>query len=618
MAAAETARLIASLELKDKGFAKGLSGAEKSLGQLESTAFRVGQNIGSGLKTGAANLAKLGVVAAAGIGAAVKTGLDDLAALESSIASVDGAIETLGLTGQLTGKQVADMANRIEADVGAAFDDKEITAAAATLLRYGKVVPKNLEPALEVMTDLAAKTGSVESASELLAKALADPTKAAGKLTRQGIILTKAQQDQIKAMTEAGDTAGAQALLLDVLAKSTEGAARASQGPYARSLAVLADVGEDARKALAEGFLPVIQKVADRLGKAMGDPAFINGIREFGTTLAAGLDDLIDVAAGLPWSTIGDSLKIAGSGAKAVLQAFTSLPPWVQTAVITGWGLNKLTGGALGGIVGELAKGAIKGVLGMNAGVVNINAATVNGPGGLPGGSPTTGPKPGTGLVGTALKTLGAVTIVGITAQAAAEIAGVTRDSPNRTIDPNTGNIVRTVTDVGQKIINLQNSERALAERAASGDAVARRQLEGVRAELAKLQGQQAAATATAAATSARLESAANRTKDDTVAAVNRTATLEAAQDAQTRAAILSASISASAKETAAINAAKAANQQAAFAIRDRVTAGANKTASAIDRKDLSVEVNVPAPRVSIHTYISAQNTVKTIYRNQS
>jgi hypothetical protein len=617
MAAAETARLIASLELKDKGFAKGLSGAEKSLGQLESTAFRVGQNIGSGLKTGAANLAKLGVVAAAGIGAAVKTGLDDLAALESSIASVDGAIETLGLTGQLTGKQVADMANRIEADVGAAFDDKEITAAAATLLRYGKVVPKNLEPALEVMTDLAAKTGSVESASELLAKALADPTKAAGKLTRQGIILTKAQQDQIKAMTEAGDTAGAQALLLDVLAKSTEGAARASQGPYARSLAVLADVGEDARKALAEGFLPVIQKVADRLGKAMGDPAFINGIREFGTTLAAGLDDLIDVAAGLPWSTIGDSLKIAGSGAKAVLQAFTSLPPWVQTAVITGWGLNKLTGGALGGIVSELAKGAIKGVLGIQAAQVNITAANVTGAGGV-GGAAGAASKTG-GVAGA----IGKVFLVGAAAAVIAALVGVRNEQSDQNKAQAAGLTAQTAVFVkGATLDQMKTSlagvdadiDRLNNEFSAQGVAFGFN-IDGVRDAVYAQRDTLAAAIA---AETTRLEAAANRTKDDTVAATNRLAVSEAAQDAQTRATILSASISASAKETAAINAAKAANQQAAFAIRDRVTAGANKTASAIDRKDLSVEVNVPAPRVSIHTYISAQNTVKTIYRNQS
>ena len=43
-------------------------------------------------------------------------------------------------------------------------------------------------------------------------------------------------------------------------------------------------------------------------------------------------------------------------GAKAILDAFVGLPPWVQTAVLTSWGLNKLTGGMFTGIVGELGK----------------------------------------------------------------------------------------------------------------------------------------------------------------------------------------------------------------------------------------------------------------------
>ena len=66
MAAADTARLIASLTLDDKGFSKGISSANKNLGKLEGTAFRVGQNIGSGFKNAAANIGKLGLVAAAG------------------------------------------------------------------------------------------------------------------------------------------------------------------------------------------------------------------------------------------------------------------------------------------------------------------------------------------------------------------------------------------------------------------------------------------------------------------------------------------------------------------------------------------------------------------------
>jgi hypothetical protein len=392
VARAETAALVASLTLDDKGFSKGISTAQKKLGELESTSFRVGQRIGGGLQSLGRNLSVLGVVGIGAIGVAVKSGLDDLATLENAVTSVDGAIAQLGLTGQITGKQVADWANDIEADIDAAFDDKAITQAATTLLRFGHVAPNALEPALRVVADLAAKTGDVESASALLAKALADPTKAAGKLTRAGVVLTKQQQAQIKAMTEAGDVAGAQALLLDAVAKSTGGAAKAMAGPYQDAINKTNDAMEDARKALAVGFLPIITKVADKLSKLAADPKALASIEAFGKTLAGGLDSLISTAERLPWGAIGSSLQIAGMGAKAVLDAFVALPPWVQTAVLTGWGLNKLTGGALSGIVGELAKGLVKGILGINAGVVNINAAVVNGGGGaLPGAAAAAG-----------------------------------------------------------------------------------------------------------------------------------------------------------------------------------------------------------------------------------
>jgi hypothetical protein len=355
---------------------------------------KIGDHASRGLRNAGRNVAVAGVGIAAGIGLAVHTGIRDLAELEDSITSVDGAIKAVGLTGQVTGTQVAKWANDIERDVQAAFDDKEITAATSNLIRYGKVVPENLRTAMTVMTDLAVRTGDVETASKQLAKALADPTKASGALRKAGIVLTAQQQKQIDAMVKAGDVAGAQAAVLDALAASTEGAAAASKGPYADALNQLTDASEDARKALAEGFLPVISKVAGMLEAGVADESTMKNIREFGQGLASGLDDLIDIAKALPWATIGDSLKIAGAGAKAVLSAFASLPPWVQTAVLTGWGLNKLTGGALGDIVGELGKGLIKGVLGMQAGVVNLTAGVVNGVPGIPGGPAKVPPVP--------------------------------------------------------------------------------------------------------------------------------------------------------------------------------------------------------------------------------
>jgi hypothetical protein len=418
----ETAKLVASLELKDH-FSGPAKKAAASLGKLESKAFRAGQQIGKGLQNAAHNVRNIGLVAAAGITLAVKQGLSSLAELETATTSVQGAITQMGQAGQVSAAQVATWANEIETSVQAAFDDKAITAAASTLIRFGKVAPQNLRQSLVVMTDLAAKTGDVDSAATLLARALADPAKAAGKLARQGIILTKSQEKTIKAMVKAGKTAEAQEFLLSELAKTTSGAATASVGEYGDALNMLEDASEDAKKALAVGFFPIIKKVSNLLSTELAKPATLNAIRSFGQDLADAFDSVLEIGRKLPWGTIGDSLKIAGAGAKAVLSAFTSLPPWVQTAVLTGWGLNKLTGGVLSDVIGGLASGLIKGVLGMNAGIVNINAAVVNGPGGIPGvpGAKTPG-GPGS-VIGNAAKVILPVAIASIAVGAAGALA---------------------------------------------------------------------------------------------------------------------------------------------------------------------------------------------------
>lgn len=423
----------------------GLRKAESNIGRLQGSIGRLGGMAAKGAKTAATNLAKIGAVAAVGLAVAVKSGLANLADLENAVSSVDGAIKEMGNSGKLTGAQVAQWANQIEADIGAAFDDKDITAATANLIRFGSITRQNLQPAMVVMTDLAVKTGSVESASSLLGKALADPAKAAGKLARVGIVLTKSEQKQIEKMVKAGKVGQAQAAILELLSEKTRGAAAASQGPYQRALSIVADVTEDAQKALAEGFLPVIERVATVLSTELAKPAVMEDIRSFGRGLADSFDRLLGIITKIPWESVKDAMRLAGAGAKAALDLFTGLPPWVQTAVLTGWGLNKLTGGALGGIVGELGKGLVKGVLGMTAGVVNINAATVNGGGG-PGAGPSvpgaaTGGLAALGLTGASLSIIGA----GIGAAAAAAIITDLKINEHGGLGP----ALKPVTDAG-------------------------------------------------------------------------------------------------------------------------------------------------------------------------
>ena len=568
---------MAERELSILVRAKGAIQAARDIGQVNKSVGGLGRTSAVTIAKGI-GIERLAEGAVRATGRAIRGGLESLATLEDAESSVTGAIKQAGQSGQVSAKQISGWANDIEASVEAAFDDKDITNATATLIRFGKVTPSNIRPAMAVMTDLAVKTGDVDGAASLLAKALADPAKAAGKLARQGIILTKSQQDQIKAFVKAGDTASAQTVIIDELAKTTAGAAKASAGPYRDSLNILTDVTEDAQRALATGFLPVITKVRDLLSVELAKPETLANIKKFGEFLAGGLTSLIDTARGLPWDSIGAALHLGGMGAKAILDAFSAMPPWVQTAILTGWGLNKVTGGAVTGIIGELGKGLIKGVLGMNAGVVNINAGVVNGAG---GGVPSVGPSGGGGgLLGTLKGLILPVAIASIAEGVAFNVVGI-GDPQHK--NPKTGEIFRGTNVAEDQIANLLGVQAQLQQRANGGDTFAARQLVSVTAEIERLRGETTAA--------------ANAGSQAAVRAAERQEALMTPQKL--------AIIAADAHETAAIRAAQAASATATAA----AAAASRGTTQAIKDKDLSV-TSIFSP--TIVTNVSVKETIKS------
>lgn len=146
-------------------------------------------------------------------------------------------------------------------------------------------------------------------------------------------------------------------------------------------------------------------------------------IREFGQDLAGGLRDAVTWARSLDWEAIGDTAGILGDAGRRLAEGFLSMPPWVQAFLIGGFAANRFTGGALGDLIGMVGKGVIKGVMNMNAGVVNVNAASVRG--GPGGGVPAGGSAAAAGAGGL-LRFLGVGAAVAGGAWLGAEIAGPT------------------------------------------------------------------------------------------------------------------------------------------------------------------------------------------------
>ena len=187
-------------------------------------------------------------------------------------------------------------------------------------------------------------------------------------------------------------------------------------------------------------------------------------IKQFAKDLGAGLRDAVTWLRGLNWGAITSALGTAAGFAKGMVEWFLKLPPPILAFLATGFAANKFTGGVIGDIVGELGKGLIKGVLGINAGVVNVRGGVVTGGGGV-------GAAGGGGLIGAIGRAVIPVAIVAASAKVAADIAGVSRDSPNRRINA-LGNIVRVDTRQERPLHldprNLSEGNKEIVDRVAT------------------------------------------------------------------------------------------------------------------------------------------------------
>ncbi len=173
----------------------------------------------------------------------------------------------------------------------------------------------------------------------------------------------KIYDDSLKAMGDAAGTAAGQF-------------GERQKGLNTQMARLKANV-DDAAITIGTQLLPIINELAksgvDWLGGHQAE------IAQFSKDLAVNIRDAVTWGKSLDWASIGNALKAGAGFAGALVNAFASAPPWVQQFLVAGFVANKFTGGAVGSIIGELGKGLIKGVLGLNAGVGNINAGVVMG-----------------------------------------------------------------------------------------------------------------------------------------------------------------------------------------------------------------------------------------------
>lgn len=170
-------------------------------------------------------------------------------------------IKSTGGAAGLSAQQITDMATALGQTT---FFSRDAVQSGENLLLTFTGIGKDVFPqATKTMLDMSKAMGQdVKSSAIQLGKALNDPATGLTALTRVGVTFTAQQKEQIKAMVAAGNTAGAQKIMLQELQREFGGSADATQ-TFAGKWQILTDKFNDFKENLGMAVMPALGMLVD-------------------------------------------------------------------------------------------------------------------------------------------------------------------------------------------------------------------------------------------------------------------------------------------------------------------------------------------------------------------
>lgn len=201
---------------------------------LDSSRFKTALGMAQGQTVSFSKMAKgaLGGIAAGFTLGAVISELNkayqastDYLKLQRQIAQT---LSTTGYASGMTADQINQLAKSMDDLTG--VSQTTVLEAENILLTFKRINQDIFPETIRLAEDISATLGTdLNSSVEKLGKALEDPIKGVRMLRSVGVMLTTQQQEQIKAFMKAGESAKAQALILEQVRGKYEGAAEAAR-----------------------------------------------------------------------------------------------------------------------------------------------------------------------------------------------------------------------------------------------------------------------------------------------------------------------------------------------------------------------------------------------------
>jgi len=346
--------IVISIRGKDD-FSATIDGVQKKAGGLGDVLGKVGTIAGGFL---AANVIQGGVQKLTGfIG-------DSIAAAKESIAvdaQLAAVLKSTGGAAGVTAEEVKGWASALEK--ASLFEDEAILKGQNLLLTFTGIGKETFPRATQAMVDMAQAMGTDASGAAIqLGKALNDPTQGISALSRVGVSFTDQQKEQIKAMQEAGDIAGAQAIILAELEKEFGGSAKAASDAAGAS-EQYKDRMNDLKEQIGSKLLPIQEKWMELQAKVVSFIAdtVIPTVETFIKYLKAVVQD-------------GDTLNDWLAGMPEPLQGFAKAVGEVVLFVKEHWSQIE----AVFAFVYDFVKAKIEGMIQVIGAVVEIVTSVVN------------------------------------------------------------------------------------------------------------------------------------------------------------------------------------------------------------------------------------------------
>ena len=234
--------IVVDLLMRTGSFETDSKRAEKRVREMDKAFQATGKAIGTAIAAGAG-------VAATGLALVIKSTIE----AEKAQAQLDAVLKSTKGAAGLAADEILALSSELQKM--STFGDESITSAQSLLLTFTQIGRDVFPAATQSVLDMAtALDKDLNSAAQMVGKALNDPVKGVAALAEAGVQFSKDQRQMIETLSETGRVADAQRIILKELETQFGGSAKAARDTLGGAFEALKNAAGDLLEGEAGSF----------------------------------------------------------------------------------------------------------------------------------------------------------------------------------------------------------------------------------------------------------------------------------------------------------------------------------------------------------------------------